>query len=116
MKWRDMIKRDLKVVRVDENDWYKEATTSRGRWKAICVTRLNQENAIGVTDAQVVCEGCLRRFCRESDKKRHKCIIERSKPIYQQKGKFTVQYATSGFIALVDSQYTIVDQTRRNLF
>ena len=30
--------------------------------------------------------------------------------------QFTVQYVTSGFVVLVDSQFTIVDQTNRNLF
>ena len=41
------------------------------------------------TDPQlnrVMCTVCHRSFRRESDKKRHKCLDERSKPISKQKG------------------------------
>ena len=33
-----------------------------------------------------VCEVCSRTFRRESDKKRHKCLAERQKPVSEQRG------------------------------
>ena len=34
----------------------------------------------------VVCEVCSRSFRRECDRKRHKCIAERQKPVSEQRG------------------------------
>ena len=34
----------------------------------------------------VVCEVCSRKFRREGDKKRHKCVAERRKPVWEQRG------------------------------
>ena len=34
----------------------------------------------------VVCEVCSRSFSREGDKKRHKCLNERQKPVSEQRG------------------------------
>ena len=35
---------------------------------------------------QFQCQQCSRKFRRESDRKRHKCIAERQKPISEQSG------------------------------
>ena len=35
---------------------------------------------------EVVCGVCCRTFRRESDKKRHKCLAERQKPVSEQRG------------------------------
>ena len=42
----------------------------------------------GATTAQgeVVCSECGRTFRRQGGLKRHKCILERSKPVEQQRG------------------------------
>ena len=33
-RWRDLIRRDLKTIEVEEELWYSEATTSRAGWRA----------------------------------------------------------------------------------
>ena len=92
-RWRDVIRKDLKDIEVDEDEWYEEAVRSRPGWRAMC--RLGMENraevqaatqASGVVDRDVVWEECGRTFRRESDKKRHKCRSEREKPVWEQRG------------------------------
>ena len=39
-----------------------------------------------VTVRDIVCEVCSRKFRRESDKKMHKCVRERQKPVSKQRG------------------------------
>ena len=39
-----------------------------------------------LTGRDVVCEVCSRSFRREGDKKRHKCVTEREKPVSEQRG------------------------------
>ena len=91
-RWRDTIRRDLKHLGIPEDKWYGIASTSRSEWQAIYHTaaaeelsqyhqqqRQNQSN-------QIQCEQCLRKFRRESDRKRHKCTSERRKPISEQRG------------------------------
>ena len=34
--WRDVICKDLDYIGVNEDKWYKEATRSRARWRALC--------------------------------------------------------------------------------
>lgn len=34
-RWRDHIRKDLKLVGVSESDWYYEATRSRNAWRAV---------------------------------------------------------------------------------
>ena len=77
---------------MDESKWYEEATTSRAGWKA--AYRLGLKNSDDRTATQhllaatyeVMCEMCSRKFSRESDKKRHKCMSEREKPVCEQHG------------------------------
>ena len=35
-RWRDVIRKDLAYIGVDENKWYEEATKSRAGWRALC--------------------------------------------------------------------------------
>ena len=35
---------------------------------------------------QVVCRECGRTFSRQGDLKRHKCLLERSRPVEEQRG------------------------------
>ena len=89
-RWRDVIRADLKVINVNEDDWYRKALTSRSEWKYLCREGLRTYNAPSVELAaaarNVICEVCHRTFSRECDKKRHKCTAERLKPVSQQKG------------------------------
>ena len=92
-RWRDVIKKDLAAIDVDENEWYKEACQFRAGWRAIY--RLGLENhaeeqattqSSGQEVREVVCVVCSRTFRRESDKKRHKCSLERQKLVWEQRG------------------------------
>ena len=85
--------RDLEAVDVGEHEWFEEATRSREGWRALC--RVGLQNCRETRTAQarastavreVVCELCSRNFRRESDKKRHKCVDERLKPVCDQRG------------------------------
>ena len=75
-----------------EDEWYEEAG-SRAGWRAMCrlgmeelaETRQSQRQRAAAT-RDVECEVCGRKFRRESDRKRHKCVDERRKPVSQQKG------------------------------
>ena len=86
-RWKDVIRRGLKDIEMDESKWYEDATTSRAGWKA--AYRLGLENSdnrivtehLLVVACEVVCEVCSRKFRRESDKKRHKYTSEREKPV-----------------------------------
>ena len=44
----------------------------------------HRQRATATNDVE--CEVCGRNFRREGDKKRHKCMNERRKPVSQQKG------------------------------
>ena len=91
-KWKDVIRRDLKNIEMSESKWYEAATTSRAGWKAAYRLGLKNSNDrtatkhLLVAAYEVVCEVCSRKFRRESDKKRHKCTIEREKPVCEQQG------------------------------
>ena len=39
-----------------------------------------------VENMTVECKGCGRTFRRTSDRKRHKCLAERAKPVKEQRG------------------------------
>ena len=89
-RWRDQICRDLKAIGVPELGWYREATLSRRGWhttysfgmEAVLDQQEVQEPAHQLN--RVNCDVCGRSFRRESDRKRHKCIEERLKPVWEQ--------------------------------
>ena len=44
LRWRDVIRKDLRVMGIKEDQWYDEASTSRSGWKSRCQTEI--ENLI----------------------------------------------------------------------
>ena len=87
--------RDLQAVGVPEQEWYGKATLSRRGWRTIYSDGLQlqldnqqqqQEDEPGPLPEHVWCELRDRSFRRESDKKRHKCLAERLKPVQEQHG------------------------------
>ena len=73
-RWRDIIRKDLKSIGVNEDEWYEDATLSRAGWRSIYRSTIEEEamsqqqsqrtssrNSVG----QVVCESCRRNFRRE---------------------------------------------------
>ena len=44
-RWRDLIRRDLKTIKVEEELWYSEATTSRAGWRATYQLAMEDEAA-----------------------------------------------------------------------
>ena len=82
-----MIKKDLVNI-VREDNWY-ETARSRTVWRSKCIDSVKDEVMCvhrPPVNQLVLCEVCNRTFSRESDKKRHKCVDERRKPISEQKG------------------------------
>ena len=90
-RWRDVVRKDLKDIEVEESEWYEEARKSRAGWRALYRAGLEscretQGTQASVVVRDVVCEVCSRSFSREGDKKRHKCLNERQKPVSEQRG------------------------------
>ena len=85
----DVIRRDLKDVKIGEDEWCEKAASREG-WRAMCRLGLEElqsrRGAEVSTTREVLCEVCGRKFRQESDKKRHKCAAERKKPVSQQRG------------------------------
>lgn len=83
------MKKDLKGVRINEEEWYEEARRSRTGWRAMCrlgmeeMAETRQLNRQAAAMRDVECKVCGRKFRRESDKKRHKCVEERRKPVHE---------------------------------
>ena len=95
-RWRDVIRRDLRDIEVGEDEWFEEATLSRAGWREICREGVERHSEVSRVQApaaarEVVCEVCSRTFSREGDKKRHKCLNERSKPVCAQTGAVQCQ-------------------------
>ena len=92
--WGDVVRSDLKDIQIPEDTWYAKATTSREEWRGTYrearADITHTEQLRGQTDNQVQSPECLRKFHRESDMKRHKCVAERHKPVHEQQE--TVQY------------------------
>ena len=81
------------MVGVSESEWYDEATSSREGWCATYHLGLgtsfgpqNQQQESAPQSGAVKCGICGRSFRRESDKKKHKCVVERAKPVWEQRG------------------------------
>jgi hypothetical protein len=97
-RWKDVIRSDLRDIQVEESGWYDRATTSRCEWKSTCRQGVERHQEISchqrATECrpqQYECEVCHRRFSRDSDRKRHKCVNERSKPAQEQRGAVQCQ-------------------------
>ena len=80
------------MIKVSEDKWYDEASMSRSRWRSSYKEGLKSLTANDNPEAQedvanqIKCDECNRYFRRESDRKRHKCISERQKPVNEQRG------------------------------
>ena len=90
-RWGDMMRKDLKDIGVPEQRWYDEAVRSRAGWRTLCcdgIERCRESHGLAVhaavTARDVVCRVCSRKFRKESDKARHKCVNERRKPVNEQ--------------------------------
>ena len=72
LRWRDVIRKDLRVMGIKEDKWYDAAVTSRSGWKSKC--REETENLNDKTSSrqlpprQIECKDCDRFFRREGDK------------------------------------------------
>ena len=86
-RWRDVVRKNLKDIGMDEKKQYEEARRSRAGWKAVyrlgaerCREEKSQQIAVAVRKVCVcVCGMCSGSFRRESDWKRHKCVDKRRK-------------------------------------
>ena len=101
-RWRDMIRKDLRDIEVKEDEWYEEATRSRAGWRDTCRLGMERHTEAQVAQSsaaarEVECEVCSRKFRRESDKKRHKCLSERNKPVSEQRGAAQCQTCRKWF-------------------
>ena len=115
MRWRDVVRKDLKDIGVKEDGWYEEATRSRAGWKAMYHAGLEgcretQAAMATVASRDVVCEVCSRSFRRECDRKRHKCIAEKQKPVSEQRGAAQCLRCLSG--SGVEGDWLCIDVNR----
>ena len=81
-----MAKADLKAVGLSDGLWY-DKTLSRKQWKEVWKKKLvesQQPQPRGMRP--VLWSECGRSFSREVDKARHKCRVERAKPVREQVG------------------------------
>lgn len=102
-RWRDVIRKDLKEIELPEERWFEATTTSRQGWRTIykeglekLSSRSHPSRANQQTN-EIVCAVCSRSFRRESDRKRHKCTTERSKPVCEQRGAVQCQACSKWF-------------------
>ena len=82
------IRTDLKEMKISEDTWYEETTTSRAGWR-VTYRQANadinyREQHLAQALFQVQCPECQRTIRKESDKKRLKCSAERQKPVAEQ--------------------------------
>ena len=76
-RWRDVVRRDLKLLDVSEEHWY-DAAHYRSGWRDI-YNRLQakqhklQQLRSPPPQEEVRCHVCERRFREKTDKARHKC-------------------------------------------
>ena len=96
LRWRDVIRKDLRVIEVSKEKWSDEASRSRSRLqntykegpKSLTSSDKSavQQDTDSVNHEQIKCDKCNRLFRREKDRKRHYCISERQKPMSEQRG------------------------------
>ena len=85
-----------------EDEWYDIATRSRNGWRDTCRLGMERHTEVHVAQSsaaarEVKCEACSRKFRRESDKRRHKCLSERNKPVSEQRGTAQCQTCRKWF-------------------
>ena len=88
-RWRDVLKKDMKDVRIEAEEWY-ELAQDRREWYRVysegAREQLEQHRKKDPGVKTVECDVCGRLFRREADKARHKCRDERAKPVDEQRG------------------------------
>ncbi len=83
-RWRDLAKTDLKTVGLSDGSWYDKAL-DRKQWRDMKkLVESHQPQPRGMRS--VLCSECGRSFSREVNKARHKCRVERAKPVSEQVG------------------------------
>ena len=88
-RWRDLVKSDLRSLGIGDGCWYDQARDRR-QWRELCL-RCSDDQQDYTQVNTVICARCERSFRRESDKARHKCIVERELPIEEQFGAVQCQ-------------------------
>ena len=87
-RWKDCVKADLKLVGLSERSWV-DVVADRSAWRTRCREATDEAavcRASNAKEANLECPECLRSFRRRQDIVRHKCKLERAKPIANQKG------------------------------
>ena len=86
-RWRDVVRCDLRAIAMSDENWY-DAVLSRTSWRETYSAGLHADaqQARPALQEHVRCFECKRSFRREGDKARHKCTVERQKPICEQRG------------------------------
>ncbi len=85
-RWRDLAKTDFKTVGLSDGSWY-DKTLDRKQWRDMWKKKLvesHQPQPRGMRP--MLCSECGRSFSREVNKARHKCRVERAKPVSEQVG------------------------------
>ena len=77
---------NLEDITVGEEEWYAEARASRVGWRTAYSLgmeryRKTQVEVVSAAAKDVVCEVCFKTFRKVKDKKRHKCVSKRTKPL-----------------------------------
>ncbi len=89
-RWRDVIRKDLKEpIFLRLSGIGKQGSPELGGGHCASMGWPTTAEAVAASSlgvCEVECVVCSRRFRRESDRKRHKCIEERQKPISEQRG------------------------------
>ena len=80
-RWKDCVVSDLRVRGLTK-EWYPIACESRADWRTMYAEPV--ENV--PQPDPVICADCNRSFSRPEDRARHKCVVERAKPIAEQRG------------------------------
>ena len=80
-RWKDRVVSDPRVRGLTK-EWFPIACESRADWRAMYAEPV--ENV--PQPDPVVCADCNRSFSRPGDRARHKCVVERTKPIAEQRG------------------------------
>ena len=69
-------------------------------------SKLHYDNGKASLEQVMMCKECQRTFSRETDRKRHRCVVERAESVSWE--LFTILFVTNGFVELVDFQFTNV--------
>ena len=87
-RWRDIVKSDLQSLGISDGCWCDKAR-NRKQWQALCLQCVDdQQTDQARTVLCIICKCCFRR---QSDRARHKCIVDKQQPIREQPGAVQCQ-------------------------